>query len=298
MPELMQEEKVKLDRLLETPFNNQLWRTILLETSTIVSAHYPFKLDVISPFGFELLERKRYLSGQLRRFYIYIGVPEQANVNKEKLTEHFKTILVEKLKRIETNFLDHLIVSVENEKIKRFKENNYICKDHDKLIDFQIRSVNSGDVLSDYANYVIATLHGIHHNKGETRQFETLQICRWRLYQIYIMQEALFGYLLPMTKHQKALFSHVPYFLSNRIHVFYKSSDFFKKPSNEEYEIICSHIKPRIKELYEIVTDKNSRRKTIKCTAYHVPDCLEIKINELLYEKAFHKIKQTYLAFI
>lgn len=290
-------KKTLTDNLIGEKFNNQLWRKLLSEVCKEIDINH-VGLDVISPFGFELLEDKSFLSHKLRRFYAYIGAPRHLNLDQEKMTSQFKQVFFEKLKYIKTRMLDDIVIVIENHKLNKLCQEGYQCKLTDKLIDIQFRPVDT-DILTDYANYTVATLDGVHHEKGEGKEFRTNKMWRWRLYQLYIMQEQLFGSLLPpMTinehKNYKAIFEVI----SNMIQLFYAPNMMAAEPTEQEKDIIFQLIKPRIATMYEVVKPRSyGDTKVIKCHAYHYDDDLELTLDLELYHQVINKIKRTYLEF-
>lgn len=283
--------------LITGPFNNRRWRQILREVcdNFIFS---PLKLGVISPFGFELLEDKRYLSRHLRRFYAYIGAPRSHAFDKDAITKNFKEALFQKLAREEPLLLKDVVIVVENEHLTLLKEEKYICQPTDKLLDIQCRAVET-DILTDYSEYLMATLSGLYEEKGEGKAFRTNMMWRWRFYQLYIMQEHLFGHLLPVMSLRERQYYHTLFTLtSNKIYLFYEPEEMSTPPTAKEKDIIQALIKPRIARLYEAVQPHQGEAyRLIKCQAYHHEDELEMKIQLALYHPTIQKIKQTYLSF-
>lgn len=286
------------EKLMGIAFNNRLWRETLKQVCQSIDTHH-LGLEVISPFGFELLENKRYLSRKLRRFYAYIGAPRHLNINQEEIVSQFKEIFFEKLTRIDINMLNDFVIVIENNDLYKLRHDGYVCKPEDKLFDIQFRFVDT-DILTDYANYTMAVLDGLYREKGEGKEFRVNKISRWRLYQLYIIQEQIFGNLLPpMNKDECKNYKAIFEVISNMIQLFYAPSMIKSAPTSQEEEIIGCLIKPRIAEMYKQINSYHgSQKKTIKCQAYHSDDVLELTLDAELYQDIFNRIKQTYLMFI
>lgn len=58
-------------------FCNKSWRDLLENVCKQIDTNN-IGLQVISPFGFELLEDKKFLHRSIKRLYCYIGVPSNA----------------------------------------------------------------------------------------------------------------------------------------------------------------------------------------------------------------------------
>ncbi|HVY53306.1 MAG TPA: hypothetical protein VHA13_02185 [Gammaproteobacteria bacterium] len=276
-------------------FNNRFWRQILTEVCQKIDGQN-IGLQVISPFGFELLEDRNFFSRNLRRFYAYIGIPGRINFEKDAIASDFKKSLFAKLTQIGTQFIDDIVIIYENETLHKLRNNDYICKPTDKLLDIQVRSVEI-DILTDYANYIIAILDGLYREKGEGKDYNTCEKQRWRLYQLYIMQETIFGYLLPtMTISEKIAYGSISTMIRNSIQVFYAINTSTSKPSWQEKEIIHHLIKPRIEKMYNAVNSENNHPKIkLSCKGYHFADELNLIIDLDIYHRAIDKIKRTYL---
>ena len=59
-------------------FDNKIWRNLISKICREIDQNC-LGLQVISPFGFELLEDKKFLYGSIKRLYCYIGIPFGAN---------------------------------------------------------------------------------------------------------------------------------------------------------------------------------------------------------------------------
>ncbi len=292
------ENSATQDALLEPVFNNGLWRQIITEACKITDQYFKVGLEIISPFGFEVLEDKKFLSNKLRRFYCYIGAPYQSNVDKNEVVSLFKQVLFSHLESIESRMLEDIVIVIQNEHLDKLRPDNYLCKLTDKLIDIQFRPVTK-DILSDYANYTITTLDGILSNKGESGCYKTNKMRRWRLYQLYIMQEQLFGELIsPMSPDECAAYHELFNFISNMIQIFYTPSMMDIAPNATEQHILNFLIKPRLNLIKNAVLGDSNELLEVSCRAYHFEDMLNLHISKQIYWHAFNKIRRTYLSFV
>lgn len=178
-------------------------------------------------------------------------------------------------------------------------KNNYQCSPSDKLIDIQTKII-SNNILDDYAHYIICTIDSIFSKKDEPAHFLKNKRHRLRTYQLYIMLEKIFGYLLPiMTVFQSENFFSLFKLIDNSIQMFYTPSELFIDASDYELHIFDTLIRPRVEAMRAAISvPKESGLIKLQCDAYHVPGKLELIINKNIYKKALNKIKSTYLDYI
>ena len=223
-------------------------------------------------------------------------MPKQVTLEKKIIASYFKKALFAKLAQIGTSLINDIVIVFENEEMYKLRHDNYHCQSTDKLLDIQVRSIET-DILTDYANYIIAILDGLYHEKGEGKDFSICEKHRWRLYQLYIMQENIFGYLLPtMTLDEKIAYDTIPTMIRNSIQIFYVTETLISEPNWQEKEIIYHLIKPRIEKMYNAVNSGNENTKIkLSCRGYHFDDKLKLTIDSDIYYRAVNKIKRTYL---
>jgi len=144
-------------------------------------------LQIISPFGFELMEDKKYLYKSIKRLYCYIGVPKKiAHLRDLKMiSKIFSKELMSSIHRIGIAPSDIAIFAAQDEFIF-LHEKNYECRDSDFLIDAQVRVVDK-NILDDYAHYIICTVDSISSNKEEPEHFFNNKRHRSRTYQLYVV---------------------------------------------------------------------------------------------------------------
>ncbi len=279
-------------------FNNKLWRKITSDVCREIDVE-KVGFEVISPWGFELLGDKNYLSKKLRRFYCYLGVPENFTVDKAQLAHRYAEALMQKLMLEYPKMAKDLVIVIEQEKLIKLKPDNHICGVNDKLLDVQVRQTKNG-ILFDYAQYVIAMLDGFITKKGEVGYYHFNNTARWRLYQLYIMQEALFGYLLPsFTREEYKAYHSIFLLCANFIQDYYSPSESNYPLSAEEQCVIDDFIFPRVKKIHDIVVSSIPEENiTLACHAYHIEDALQINISRKIFNRAVEKINQTYTNFI
>lgn len=283
--------------LEKVSFDIVLWRKILDTVSKEVGDKFSIDIQTISPFGFEILMNSSFLKSNLRRFYAYIGTNSALSFDYHELLHVFRSTLMQYLSMYYENFHDDIVIVVEAEKMDFLREKNYICQTTDKLIDLQFRFCND-TILSDYADYVIASLNGLIVDKGENRGYKHDIRHRWRYYQLYIMQENLYkNYLPSMTEHQQKCYSELFKIVGNMIQIFYNQE--LKKVEINDFEqcLFDDLIIPRLGIIRDSIKSKTGDNIIISSTAYHFNDLLSVEIAKDIYREKSAMIMQTYYDF-
>lgn len=182
-----------LNKKNNVPFCNKSWRNLLKNVCKQIDTNN-IELQVISPFGFELLEDKKFLHRSIKRLYCYIGVPSNSRFdgNLAAISKIFSEQLLSSIHEIGLSLSDVAILVLQ-EKFTFLHEDDYQCSHDDKLIDIQTKTI-SDDILSDYANYIICTVDSICSKKEEPKHFVENKRHRCRTFQLYVMLEKIFGY--------------------------------------------------------------------------------------------------------
>lgn len=280
-------------------FCNKSWRDLLQNVCQRIDKNN-IGLQVISPFGFELLEDKKFLRRSIKRLYCYIGVPLNAKFDCDlyAISKIFSEQLLSSIYKIGLRKSD-IAILVLQEKFNFFRADNYQCSSTDKLIDIQTRVI-SGGILCDYANYIICAVDSICSKKEEPEHFFENKRHRCRTYQLYVMLEKIFGYLLsPMTVFQTEKFLSLFRLIDNSIQMFYTPSKLFIPAEKYEQHILSSLIHPRVQLMRQAIrsSSKLDELMNLRCEAYHVPGRVEVEINKNIYKSAVEKISTTYLNY-
>lgn len=280
-------------------FCNASWRNFIADICRQIDKN-ELGLQIISPFGFELLEDKKFLYKSIKRFYCYIGIPGKNAFGCDPiaLSKEFLEKLMASIHEIGMRRSD-IAILVAQDKFTYFHENNYQCNNSDKLLDVQTKIIKD-DLLRDYANYIICTVDSICSKKEEPRHFFENKRHRCRTYQLYVMLEKIFGYLLsPMTPFQKENFFSLFKLIDNSIQMFYTPSELLINASEYEVHTLRSLINPRVELMRQAiqVASCSSDLMKLQCEAYHVEGALELTIHKTIYENAVKKICSTYINF-
>lgn len=287
-----------VDNQYLTCFNNQLWRSL---GKDICKKTWPdVDISIISPFGFEVLEKNIFLSKYLRRFYYYIAVPEDSGLDPEEVSTIFLAKLLYYLDESNTKLFQDILLIVKQEE---FTDLTNTKKDWDaetaKLIDVQCRLTNR-DILSEYADYVIACLDSISNKKGEAISYLSNKRFRSRIYQLYIMLEKIFAKFLPaLDLSQRIFLKNIVKWVDNRVDMFLDDTKLFITIEEEEIAIFNELIEPRIQLIKDSVIDKQNPQNNvdIDIVGFHVSDRLNLSVRKDIYNYAVQHIKQSYLNY-
>src|SRR3990167_4650174 len=279
-------------------FCNKSWRNLIKNVCKQIDKNN-IGLQVISPFGFELLEDKKFLHGSIKRLYCYIGVPENVRFDGDlsAISKAFSDQLLSSIHQIGLNLSD-IAILVLQEKFTMLHDKDYQCSHNDKLIDIQTKVI-SDDILRDYANYIICTVDSIFSKKEEPEHFIENKRHRCRTFQLYIMLEKVFGYLLPpMTVFQEENFLGMFKLIDNSIQIFYTPTELFINASEYELHVLNTLIQPRVELMRQAIRLSDPVELiNLRCEAYHVPGKLELEINKNIHKNAVEKIRATYLNY-
>lgn len=282
--------------LFSTPFNNLLWRQLLSDVCHDMKGLY--EIEVISPFGFELLEDKAFLHKKIRRYYCYLGIRKTETLSPTMIASLFRKKLFESLAVNNKKILDHFVIFIEQDNFIKLKSQGYVCQPDDKIIDIQCRYITH-NILDDYANYIICSIDSLSNKKSDCADFVYNKRHRNRIYQLYLMLESLFNHLVPQLSHkEKNIYMQIPGLVNNRIDMFF-NKDMLDEPATlKESNIYYDLINPRVLMIKEKIKSKNRiENVSITCSAYHVNGELEITIGKDNYHAAKDKIIKTYLQF-
>ncbi len=289
---------IVLSKLEDIPFNNALWRSILKRTAYQLSDELKINVEVMSPFGFEVLNNKNLLSKNLRKFYAYLGIkaiPKEIG-NFEMISSLYGEMLLSNLKKNHSSFYNSIIIKVYQENFIHLRSADYISSDKDKLIDIQTRLVGDS-IYQDYANYIICCVSAIHKDQDEPAMFSTNVRHRVRTMQLYIMVENIFGHLIDeMSTDEKTLYHCVFSKIDNSLGIFKDNALLQVQANALDIEIMLRLIKPRVSEIVTRLKQGNDLI-LIESDSYHVPGKLSIELSRKHYQLAVSFITRTYIEF-
>ncbi len=278
-------------------FNIAYWGGFLIEMTKKVEDKYHIELDVIFPWGFEILNDEEFLKRNLRRFFCYFGLRNNLpdGIDKNKLAQEIGAMIIKHLQIIDYEFYNKIVILFAQEQACLLREEYYTCGLEDCLLAIIVRE--SQDIFLDYSKYIIGTIDGILNNKGETVGYKDNLIARWRLFQLYIILEELFSYLLNNDHVINQLQNKIVKLAKNHIYPLYHRDKLLVRATSLELKLINELILPRLKLIYSAIQNGTGANihDNIKC--FHSDDILNINISSDIYEIALDKLKSTYEYF-
>lgn len=267
---------------IDSQFNNYLWRSIL---DSIVADIDKTKtgVQVISPFGFEVTQNKRFLKSNLRRFYCYIGIPNHVPLSKDCIITEFDDKLCSLLEKIHPDFYKQVVLKIHEQEFIKLRKKDYCCNRNNKLIDIQLRKYSSS-LLDDYADYIICCLPAIYHGQDEPKEFLFNARFRNRTYQLYVMIEALFGsHITNMSATQMDLLNKTYKRINNAINIFFNDAILYTTADELDKTILNQLIIPRTEEMIATLNTFDDRIE-IQSRSYHVNEKLSFNLNKNIYD--------------
>ncbi len=290
--------KDPVDKILSDikPFDNYTWREIINKVCHLTDTA-KIGIEAISPFGFEELDKK-YLKKQLRRYYCYVGIPNEVDCDLNIIAQRYRNNLLHCIAESGIFAIDDIVIITENQSFLKLKPDYYDCRYTDKLIDIQVRHVKKS-ILDDYAEYLMASLAAHLLNIGEASEYATNQVRRRRYYQLYIIQEKLFGrYTQPMTDSEKKDYEALFCRANNALQLFFNPELLYAPPDTEEMRIIQETIKPRVQKMHTAIRGNGKNIIKISSNVYHCPGEICLELERDIYDQVYQQINNNYLNFI
>lgn len=270
------------------------WRQVIRLTEREIQKRYP-NITLIGPFGFELLGTTIPKPHTVRRLYIYAHTP--MSINRMYLAEQIQAIALNNIRIIYPEITDDFVMFCMNEDVKYTQPFRYACKPTDKLLDIQIRYEGT-DILSNYANYTMLLHQSILQGVGESQDYQHSLKFRSRMFQLFLIQEALYKDLLsPLNIDYTSLIKQTKRFVKNSIQILLNSNfDTFEKMTRDEEKIIKQYVIPRSQAIVDLLKQSCMQDDIINLnmTAYHVPAKLQGSIGKQLHNQLKQKVIKTY----
>ncbi len=275
-------------------FSFPIWREVVDQTRESLKGNIA-EVDIISPFGFELIYSTNIAPSKLRKFYFYIKLSHENNT-----IENRSFILKNTLSNIRESYpsvYDDFVACIVGDKVNLLKAPSYICKEDDKIIDLQFRETDKG-LLQEYADYVILSHQLILENKGEVEGYKNKLMARGRVFQFFIMQECVYGEYLPVLPID--VIKQAKKYTYNRIMFLYNTANQNKEMTKEEEHLINNYVIPRSIMIRELIKDnpqKEGNLIDIDLPTYHLTAILSEKIPMELYKKVTNTVINSYNKF-
>lgn len=246
-------------------FNVQRWRQV----TSSVGADIAPGISVLCPFGFEFMGDESYLYKSLKRFYIYIGVPESSNLDKEKLGAEYCSKLLELLKKDYPQFYKSLGCVVNP--LARSSLNS----DGSRLL-YIAKPVTTDSILNYYTGYLLSIPHGVvNHQLREYVDFDHSIPSRRYLFQRVIVLASLFPDCAPGESDLKSIFQFIRDHSRRPISV----ERVNEERTPEERRLLDEVIEPMMEKITKVLVEPSSSTSEDEITTY---DCYDIHSQKAL----------------
>ena len=277
-------------------FSRAKWLEFLNEQISKVAKKYNTQFELIVPWGFEIFEDDNFLMKNIRRYYCYIGVKAGVVEPIQYLEKEILEVILTELKVTDESFYDQFVAVLLGENVSLLKEKNHECRNNDKALVLVLR--HSNNILEDYADYIIGTIWGITNEVGEVNNYRNFLVPRWRLYQLYLMHESIFGYLLPpIPDHLVKLSRSAGLLTDNQVWPFFNRMKSIVAPDPWESYALDQLILPRMLQLQTLLEDMDGDKVIKDVDSFHIPQKLKINMPFEIYDNARKHICESYLNF-
>lgn len=277
-------------------FNRFDWNTFLKKTVKSIESKYDIEIDIIIPWGFEIFNNIMFLKRNIRRYYCYFGLKSGYHPNKQNLAQEITMEIYNQLKIVSPHFYNKITLLILEEVPVLLRELNYSCAEGDCLLSISLR--DSNNILLDYSKYIIGTVDLMLNGYGEVQDYKEKLLSRWRFFQLYLIQEELFGHLCPSSQFNlQQLKLDILKLAHNHIWPFYNLEKSYVKVSDHELFLIDEFIIPRIKQIKAAMTKGYGEIVREKIKGFHSDDILNIEISADIYKIALEKLQLTYKNF-
>lgn len=284
-----------LQERVERFFDNTQWRMLIDRFCKQWSKKNNIPIHGICAWGFEVFENNAFLAKNIRRYFCYFGGKGLGSVqNINKLSANICQEFFKFIRHQELRWTEDIVCLLSQEKVTLLKEDGYRCKATDKLLSTYLTEAD--DVLEEYSNYIIASIASFKYTIGEVRTYKTNIVFRWRVFQLYLILEHLFGhYAGPLSDIELRMKMATIHFNDNQVAPFYQ--DMKEQNTISEYEsFILNHfVFKRMALIFEKITQGDTFRLEQMC--FHTGDLLTLDINQQLYLAAKKQIENSYKNF-
>lgn len=283
----------KKDGDMELIFDRVKWLKLIEDVSNAFYLEYGTKIELISPWGFEVLDDDKYLRRNLRRFYVYAGVLNKSKNQLKQITVDLIKIILRVIKDYDASFYSRIgVLSLGNTNEVKFLG----VKDKSREVLLSVVVNNSKNILVDYAKYIVGSIEAELNGSGEVFDYLNNPISRWRFYQLFLMQNRLFEQFLPeLSLHQQSLKSYVLFNAKSETWPFF-DKDCILCANKQDLDAINLLIIPRLLQIKNfMIADSDLVHQ--KVYSFHSDQLINLEISEKIYNYTIEEILVTYKSF-
>lgn len=284
-----------LQEKIERLFDNAKWRTFIDCFCKQWSKKNNIQIHGICAWGFEVFENNAFLAKNIRRYFCYFGGQNLGSKqNVDRISANICQEFLRFIRQQEPRWAEGIVCLLSQEKATLLKEPDYQCKATDKLLSAYLAETD--DILAEYSDYIIASIASFIFKIGEVKTYETDIVFRWRVFQLYLILEHLFGhYTAPLSDIELRMKMAAIHFNDNQVAPFYQNMD--EQNSISEYEsfILNNFVFKRMEMIFEKITQGDTFKLKQRC--FHTGDELTLNINQEVYLLAKQQIETSYKRF-
>lgn len=272
------------------------WR-LLLEKACRATAAGSHGIEIISPFGFEVLDNFRY-SHNVRRFYCYLGIPKHVSavLPRQSVENEFLDRLLQLLDEVDPIFLSQIALIKTSRGLQRLTEHHIL--DTDRFLYVKAREVDQG-ILSEYCDYTISIVGGIcEGNHPQLLEFAVSPVARGYVFQRHIMLEhLLMEWMEPLDRsHSNRLMS----LATSHVRASVSSVLVRSQPTIDEWRALYGIVLPRaltMRDVLGIAANESDDVLTLEANAFHGEARLRLRISQAKYLRLKSRISHSYVSF-
>lgn len=271
-------------------FDLKAWRQLLFDTAHMSGE----SVQVINPFGFEVLRDRSFLMRGLNNFYIYLGTTYKRDVSVEALYQ---------------SFTDHLISQLMLKYPRFFHEILVILTPHSRVVheamgtrSIYIRHIPCrGSLINTYARYILATIGGITEgNIKAVSAFDYDPLSRRYLFQLCIILEAVFKDIAGelASDNRRTLMNLIRQLHSAEIQGLSRTDS---HPNDAELTAFREIVLPYVSQMKRIVRrtrEIGDKVKLISARDFHGSNMLTLRISQKLLAEKTDFIVSSYTTFL
>lgn len=260
----------------------------------------PVLIDVITPFGFEILPHDNFRHRRLRRFYCYFGIRQEEAVDTAELEGRFLWGLLNRLFVVDPPMAQQVVVlAARSGRHWLLRASDYTSTPNDILIVAEVRRLCNGDLLEDYAKYLACSVTGVALGSlPEVERLPRRRMARTRIFQLYLLWEAMFWRVFPCTatpsKDRRTVMM-----LHRSSLQFYYDAHLKEPPDPEEVDAIefVMQQAPLLRLAIEDAGKAANDLHEIGCRAYHGDVDLTLCIGCGYWQEVALRVRESYLHF-
>lgn len=238
-------------------------------------------IQIICPFGFEILKDRSFLKKEIRRFYLLMKLPVKKASEIEVISQIYLQALLSEINEQDHIFYKTIVLLRYNRKVTiHLRGSDYKCNNSDRSINLLVR-ITDLDILEEYARYLIASIFATgQRTLGEIEYFYKDTRTRRRLLQIYLISKKLIKELIHFHQQDDSNIYKMFRLYNHEFEDFYTGA-VNSKPTESEISILENEIIPTMIEYSKFLekVEFNDSLFSYEIEDMYTPKNLQVKIS-------------------